>query len=171
MVAVFSLLIFNSPKLDKPHYGLVPAIGGTSHVRSPPSVGSLQEFLLPPPPVVPNPPAFPPFVKTYEVNPESLLPGVIENLTAVAHAWCIDNTTPTSTTVDVLGMLQTTTRAIRAVRNYVLSLPDESAGTIRSQFRSKILGPGKSINLPSSSSPDPLTLIRKCALGLPLQIL
>ena len=138
----------------------MPAIGGTSHVRSPPSVGSLQEFLLPPPPVVPNPPAFPPFVRTYEVNPESLLPGVIENLTAVAHAWCIDNTTPTSTTIDVLNILQTTTRAIRAVRNYVLSLPDESAGTIRSQFRSKILGPGKSINLPSSSSPDPHPEIR-----------
>jgi len=114
---------------------------------------------------VPNPPAFPPFVKTYEVNPESLLPGVIENLTVVAHAWCIDNTTtPSTTTIDVLGILQTTTRAIRAVRNYVLSLPDESAGTIRSQFRSKILGPEKSINLPSSSSPDPLTLIRKSAL-------
>jgi hypothetical protein len=112
---------------------------------------------------VPNPPVFPPFVKTYEVNPESLLPGVIENLTVVAHAWCIDNTT-TSTTIDVLGILQTTTRAIRAVRNYVLSLPDESAGTIRSQFRSKILGPGKSINLPSSSSTDPLSLIRKSAL-------
>ena len=142
----------------------MPAIGGPTHVRSPPSVGSLQEFLLPPPPVVPNPPAFPPFVKPYEVNPESLLPGVIENLTAVTHAWCINNTTPTSTTIDILGILQTTTRAIRAFRNYVLSLPDESAGTIRSQFRSKILGPGKSINLPSSSSPDPLTLIRKSAL-------
>ena len=63
-----------------------------------------------------------------------------------------------------MGILQTTTRAIRAFRNYVLSLPDESAGTIRSQFRSKIVGPGKSINLPSSSSPDPLTLIRKSAL-------
>ena len=72
--------------------------------------------------------------------------------------------TTTSTTIDVLGILQTTTRAIHAVQKYVLSLPDESAGTIRSQFRSKILGPGKSTNLPSSSSPDPLTLFRKSAL-------
>jgi hypothetical protein len=105
----------------------VPAIGGTSHVRSPPSVRTFQELLLPPSPIVPNPLVFPPFVKIYEVNPESLLPVVIENLTVVAHAWCIDNTTTT-------------------------------------WHHTIILGPGKSINLPSSTSQDPLTLIWKSAL-------
>ncbi|KAG7440104.1 uncharacterized protein BT62DRAFT_938301 [Guyanagaster necrorhizus] len=159
--------------LGKPVKGLVPALGGKSHIRNNSSLSSLPELRLPPTPVVPDPhgPAFLPFVKTYETDPESLLPGVVEDLTAVARAWRID--LPLNSEIlggesfDVLSLLKITTTAIRAVRNYVVSLPDESAGTIRAQFRSKVLGP-RAIRSPtqsqSGSSPDPLTLIRRSAL-------
>lgn len=115
---------------------------------------------------------------------------MVDDLTAVAQVWRIDqdadrdtgpshnpgllavdaNTTRTVTnsTFDVLGVLKTTTRAIRSIRNYLLSLPDESTGTIRAQFRPKSLGLNahKSTNTTSTSSsqPDPLTLIRRSAL-------
>ncbi|SJL06493.1 uncharacterized protein ARMOST_09832 [Armillaria ostoyae] len=159
--------------LGKSVKGLVPALGGKAHIRNNSSLGSLPELRLPPTPVIPDShgPAFPPFVKTYETDPESLLPGVVEDLSAVASAWRIDNPLNSELlggeSFDVLGVLKTTTAAIRAVRNYVVSLPDESAGTIRAQFRSKVLGP-KAIRLPSQSQsgspPDPLTLIRRSAL-------
>ncbi|KAG5651554.1 hypothetical protein H0H81_008264 [Sphagnurus paluster] len=169
--------------LSKPHHGLVPAIGGLSHVRTTPSVGS--QFELPPSPAIPPPQmqAFPPHVKTYDLDPESLLPGVVDDLAAVAQAWQIHTPSqppntqaslgvtataaPTSgASFDVLGVLKITTRTIRSIRNYLLSLPDESAGTIRANFRPKLLGPGKGQSnvVPSSTQPDPLSLIRKAAL-------
>ncbi|KAF8057589.1 hypothetical protein FPV67DRAFT_569965 [Lyophyllum atratum] len=164
--------------LDKPHHGLVPAIGGLTHIRTSPSIGS--HFELPPSPALPPPPQqlFPPHVKAYDIDPESLLPGVVNDLAAVAHAWQIDTNTQldaasnpklgatSSEAFDVLGVLKITTRTIRSIRNYLLSLPDESAGTIRANFRPKLLGPGKSQTntAPSSTQPDPLTLIRKSAL-------
>ncbi|KAF5376510.1 hypothetical protein D9615_008689 [Tricholomella constricta] len=169
--------------LNKPHHGLVPAIGGLTHIRTSPSIGS--HFELPPSPAIPPPQlvAFPPHVKAYDIDPDSLLPGVVNDLAAVAQAWQIDTATQppadpraslgvTSThtssgSFDVLGVLKITTRTVRSIRNYLLSLPDESAGTIRAHFRPKLLGPGKSqtATAPSSSTvPDPLTLIRKSAL-------
>ena len=142
---------------------------------------------------------FLPHVKTYEVDPESLLPGVIEDVIAVSLAWKLDNTTergrqdkpslqvPTTdrslaSLFDVLDVLKTTTRAIRSTRNYLLSLPDESVGANRAQFRSRIFEPRRQSTYPSAisssitaststatsdtSSPqsDPITLIRRSAL-------
>lgn len=138
-----------------------------------------MDFELPPSPAIPEirQPAFPPYVKTYETDPEAFLPGVVEDLTAVTHAWGVHNTrnshlhpnhpTPTSRVIDVLDMLKTTTHAIRSVRNYVIALPDESAGTLRTQYRNKVAAsaPVPKRNLAQSKSQlDPLSLIRKSAL-------
>ncbi|KAF8804155.1 hypothetical protein BYT27DRAFT_7194901 [Phlegmacium glaucopus] len=192
--------------LDKLHYALVPAIGGKEHVPTSPPL-DITDFPMPPSPAIPSPPAstFPPHVKTYEVDPESLLPVVIEDVIAVSLAWKLDNITergrqdqpslqvPTpdrslTGLFDVLEVLKTTTRAIRSTRNYLLSLPDESVGASRTQFRSKIFEPRRQPAQPlaaSSSTPiaassssttststantqssqsDPITLIRRSAL-------
>jgi hypothetical protein len=141
--------------------------------------------VLPPPPEVPTVarPAFPLHTKAYDTDPELLLPGVIDDLSAVASAWDLDggigiaqkdphallvpaSNKLTAASLDVLGILKITTRAIRSSRNYLVSLPDESAGTRRTNFRPHNLGPGKpQSNAVASSStrPDPLTLIRRSA--------
>lgn len=167
--------------LSKQHQGLVPAIGGMDHVRASPSIST--PLVLPPTTEVPIIafPAFSPQIKTYDTDPESLLPGVIDDLTAVASAWDLDDgmaaknsqglleptsNKPTGASLDVLGVLKITTRAIRSIRNYLVSLPDESAGTIRANFRPHNLGPGKpqpNAVASSSTQPDPLTLIRRSA--------
>ncbi|KAI5832635.1 hypothetical protein K523DRAFT_234704 [Schizophyllum commune Tattone D] len=151
------------------HKGLVPALGGTLHIRNTSSIS--REMLgmdLPPSPVIPPPieRQFPNVLK-FETDPDSLLPGVVEDLNAVSHSWAINETPPT-TPFDVLSALKITTRAVRAIRNYVLSLPDESAGTLRAQYRSKQLGPGaiKQKDLSREQQQDPLTLIRRSALSL-----
>ncbi|KAF7313247.1 hypothetical protein MKEN_01011400 [Mycena kentingensis (nom. inval.)] len=186
-------------KAGKSHHGLVPVFGGLTHSRTD-SNESLSIMDLPPSPAAPQHlvPVFPPYVKTYEMDPESLLPGVIDDLSDVAFVWRIDQPLPQQGSpnhlavagakhdvVEVLTVLKTTTRAIRSVRNYLLSLPDESAGTIRAQFRSRHL-PGSfrpavssslsKTNTASSSDlraagkekdkekEDPLSLIRKSAL-------
>ncbi|KAG9312487.1 hypothetical protein JVU11DRAFT_6874 [Chiua virens] len=156
---------------------LVPAIGGLASLKtSNPSLGSIMDFELPPSPVVPEArqPAFPPYVKAYETDPEAFLPGVVEDLTTVTRAWGIHNThgpssppTPSSRVIDVLDILKTTTHTIRSVRNYVIALPDESAGTLRTQYRSKVAAgaPVSKRNVAQSKSQlDPLSLIRKSAL-------
>ncbi|KAI6043631.1 hypothetical protein EDC04DRAFT_2890780 [Pisolithus marmoratus] len=88
---------------------------------------------------------FPPFVKTYQTDPDAFLPGVIDDLVATTH---------------------TTTRAIRSVRNYVIALPDESAGSLRNQYRNKITAgdPVRRNKSRQSTTPDPLSMIRKSAL-------
>ncbi|KAJ7641514.1 hypothetical protein FB45DRAFT_900390 [Roridomyces roridus] len=188
--------------LTKPHHGLVPVFGGLSISTN---VSTTNIMDLPPSPAIPHPqaPAFPPYVKTFEMDPESLLPSVIDDLSDVSFAWRIDQPVappqPSATdrlgvaglgppdSVDVLKVLKTTTRAVRSVRNYLLSLPDESAGTIRAHFRSRQTGSSlRPSTLSSSNSfgdlraaaskdkdahaaksaapPDPLALIRKSAL-------
>ncbi|KIJ67165.1 hypothetical protein HYDPIDRAFT_173830 [Hydnomerulius pinastri MD-312] len=166
---------------------LVPAIGGLSSLKvTKASLGSVREFELPPSPAIPEirQPAFPPFVKSYETDPEAFLPGVVEDLAAVARVWGIESTdgdgSPTpdpdllspssslsSSHFDVLGVLKTTTRAIRSVRNYVIALPDESAGTLRTQYRNKVASsppvPKRNAAQPKPQL-DPLSLIRKSAL-------
>lgn len=171
--------MYTSP-FSKNHQGLVPAIGGPTHVRTSPSISS--PFLLPPPPEVPTSahPTFSPHIKNYDTDPESLLPGVVDDLAAVAKTWDLDSENsekgsealadpaldrPTGS-LDILGVLKMTTRAIRSIRNYLLALPDESAGTIRANFRPHNLGPGKpqqNAVASSSTQPDPLTLIRRSA--------
>ena len=139
---------------------------------------------MPPSPAVPTISRQPysPHVKTYEVDPESLLPSVIEDVTAVAYAWKLNKPRNTDSpnlegSFDVLEVLKTTTRAVRSTRNYLLSLPDESATTIRAHYRPRSLGRGHasssthnnhSASAPSSSSSppiaDPIVLIRRSAL-------
>lgn len=173
--------------------GLVPAIGGKSHVKNV-SSKAIPEFQLPPSPAIPIPiqrPPFPPYIKTFETNPESLLPGVVDDLRVVTQAWALDlssggqseqnpdllgvedKSKSPATGIDVLSILKTTTHAIRSVRNYVLSLPDESTGEIRAQFRSSIAaGSNPTPKKPSPKSQqkdqnaDPLTLIRRSALDV-----
>jgi len=169
----------HSSPLKKPHQGLVPAIGGMSHIRTSPSIS--KPFVLPPSPKDP-PTAFPPHIKTYETDPESLLPGVIDDLAAVANVWGLDGSITnrdsqnllrpasdryTDAPLDVLGVLKMTTRAIRSTRNYLVSSPGESTGTIRANFRPHNLGPGKpqpNAIASSSTQPDTLTRIRRSAL-------
>ena len=160
--------------------GLVPAIGGKGHVPATPSITTLSDFVIPSP-SIPSPPKplFSPHIKNYDVDPESLLPGVIEDLISAAHAWKLEKSSPDEgpsdlqVPLDVLEVLKITTRAIRSTRNYLLSLPDESADTLRAQvqFRSRILGPisrePSSSNAPSTqgrTSPDPISRIRRSAL-------
>jgi len=167
--------------------GSVPAIGGISSIKTAKaSLGSVAEFDLPPSPAIPQvqQPLFPPFVKTYETDPEAFLPGVIEDLVAIADAWGLSSSKddksrrgpdlldphPSGTPgdhLDILSMLKITTRAIRSVRNYVIALPDGSAGTLRSQYRNKIAAspPQPKRNVPQQKAqPDPLSYIRKSAL-------
>ncbi|KAG1744915.1 uncharacterized protein EDB91DRAFT_1121603 [Suillus paluster] len=166
---------------------LIPAIGGISAARSAKaSLGSLLEFELPPSPAIPQiqQPAFPPFVKTYETDPEAFLPGVVEDLMAVADAWGLSSSKsdksrrdlgllsphssdPLRDRLDILNVLKITTRAIRSVRNYVIALPDDSAGTIRTQYRNKVAAnppqPKRNASQQKAQA-DPLSLIRKSAL-------
>ena len=158
----------------------VPAIGGLLALQTDTALEHVQEFELPPSPVVPpsRPPAFPLFAKTYETDPDAFLPGVIEDLVAATRVWGIQSrpyapstssspppSSSASDCIDVLNVLQTTTRTIRSVRNYVIALPDESAGTLRSQYRNKMAA-GDPIKRHKSKSPqpDPLSMIRKSAL-------
>ncbi|KAK7436904.1 hypothetical protein VKT23_018924 [Stygiomarasmius scandens] len=144
-----------NPLVDKPHYGLVPAIGGTniSVKTNNPSISSISDLNLPPTPVLPAPPTsiYTPHVKTLEVDPESLLPGVIEDLAAVSRAWHFDDdddeddanaSSDSSPHFNVLTNLQITTRAVRSIRNYLLSFPDEHTTITREDnFRSNRLTP------------------------------
>ncbi|KAH8813777.1 hypothetical protein DL96DRAFT_504119 [Flagelloscypha sp. PMI_526] len=165
---------------------LVPALGPLNH-RTSDSVDDPKSpaFELPPTPMVrsnPQPP-MPPHVRHYETDPETLLPGVVDDLTALVRVWHItadssaNNSSSSSDpkmlgatnergSFDVLATLKITTSAIRSIRNYVVSLPDEFTGSIREQYRAKTLTASK---LKASSAPlekDPLTLIRKSALEL-----
>ena len=169
----------NSPS-KKLSSQFVPAIGGLASLKtSKPSLGSITDFELPPSPAIPEirQPTFPPYVKPYQTDPQAFLPVVVEDLTAVTRAWSIHNTcnpppdhnpTPTARMIDILDILKTTTHAIRSVRNYVIALPDESAGTLRSQYRSKVAAgapvPKRNSAAQQRSQLDPLSLIRKSAL-------
>lgn len=137
-------------------------------------------------------PTFPPYVKTFEIDPENLRPGLIDDLESVIHVWRLnddsdltpssapDQDTKVSVTngdtnpsdnFDVLKALKITTHAIHSVRNYVVSLPSESSvvtGNPRQQYRPQHL-----TNLPAqkrhSSNPSStsvvLSRIRKAALS------
>ncbi|KAL0948317.1 hypothetical protein HGRIS_010907 [Hohenbuehelia grisea] len=156
---------------DKPRHGLVPAIGGLANISTE-SPGN-PEFNLPPSPAIPSAPQpqFVPHVKGYEADPESLLPGVVHDLSAVADAWDLPRTGSRSTPngpIDILHTLKLTTKAIRSIRNYSVSLPDESPSMLRAPFRPRTLGPGKSRPpVRPKAQPgqeDPLTTIRTHAL-------
>ena len=129
---------------------------------------------------------FPPYVKTIETDPENLRPGVIDDLISVASGWDLGpqqqrtaqdpnllgvrdkhQGRPSSST-DVLDLLKKTTRAVRSVRNYLVSLPDDhSVPQNRAHFRPNTLSssplPKRQVSQPNSPH-DPLTRIRGRAL-------
>ncbi|KAI0248527.1 hypothetical protein BJV78DRAFT_1235181 [Lactifluus subvellereus] len=167
--------------------GLVPAIGSlNAHTKGNPSLSSLPELDLPPSPVLPTQPLppFTPYVKTFEVDPENLRPGVTHDLTVVEDVWRLraddDAQYPdpgllsvhahtASSGFDVLRALKVTTHAIRSVRNYLLSLPDEDGGTThpRQCFRPTSLStsePQKRRVSSGTDRTDPLARIRRAAL-------
>ena len=105
-----------------------------------------------------------PHVKTSEVHPDTLLPGVISELSKLSEAWNID-AEPGSQPVDVLPLLRSTTRTIQTVRNYVLSLPDDSiSASVREQFTSNPRTASASTG--QITVDDPLSLIRRCSLNV-----
>jgi len=131
-------------------------------------------------------------VKTFEVDPENLRPGVTQDLTAVEDVWRLraDNISQTPDPsllsvhahrrnggggvggFDVLRALIVTTRAIRSVRNYLLSLPDEY-GVRRSQPRQTFRPASLSTSEPQkrrvssvTDRTEPLARIRRAALDV-----
>ncbi|KAI0290203.1 hypothetical protein BC826DRAFT_1092574 [Russula brevipes] len=161
--------------------GLVPAIGPlTTHIKGNPSLSSLPELELPPSPALPaqSLPAFPPYVKTFEGDPENLRPGITHDLSAVEDVWRLradDNAqAPDPSLLSAHPTRQTavTTHAIRSVRNYLLSLPDEHGGSRsqpRQSFRPASLSTSERQKRRVSAGAartDPLARIRRAALDL-----
>lgn len=130
--------------------GLVPALGPsiipTLEISGVSSSTSILE--LPPSPVVQtvSRPPYPQVERVYpQTDPDALKPGLIRDLEETEKAWSIgvdskEKEKPesgpqllTATNVkkqaensfEVLSVLQTTTRTIRSVRNYLVSLPDD----------------------------------------------
>ncbi|KAH9174165.1 hypothetical protein EDB89DRAFT_2228258 [Lactarius sanguifluus] len=100
--------------------GLVPAIGSLSaHIKANPLLSGLPELDFPPSPALlaPSFHPFTPYVKTFEVDPENLRPGVTLTCRSPNNGF------------DVLRTLNVTAHAIRSVRNYLLSLYNELGHT------------------------------------------
>ncbi|KAH9850908.1 hypothetical protein C2E23DRAFT_833362 [Lenzites betulinus] len=172
-----------SDPLQKPNSGLRPAIGGLHTLQN--RLSAAPNFVLPPSPAMPAAPqiSFPPYVKTFETDPESLRPGVIADLITVAAGWRLDPQEQqraeqdpnllgvgekSKASIDVLDLLKNTTRAVRSVRNYLVSLPDDSqVPQTRPHFRPQTLSssplPKRQVSQPNSPH-DPLTRIRGRAL-------
>lgn len=164
----------------------MPAIGGPLHVPHSPILDNVQEFYLPPSPAVPAfvRPPFPQIEKTYETDHENLRPGVIKDLELVSRVWALDFSGDPSADnpdvdkekailseeIDVLSTLKQTTHLIRSVRNYLLSLPDESPPShadTKPQFRPSSLNPTPIRRVVSNpASDDPLSRIRRSALDV-----
>ncbi|KAI0643279.1 hypothetical protein C8Q79DRAFT_978077 [Trametes meyenii] len=171
-----------SDPLQKPNSGMRPAIGGLQTLKN--RLSAAPTFVLPPSPAIPQAvqPSFPPYVKTFETDPANLRPAVIEDLISVSSGWSLEPGQQLATqdpnllgvgdknrgSVDVLDLLKNTTRAVRSVRNYLVSLPDESqVPQNRSHFRPQTLSssplPKRQVSQPNSPH-DPLTRIRGRAL-------
>ncbi|KAG9045332.1 hypothetical protein FS837_006495 [Tulasnella sp. UAMH 9824] len=130
--------------------GLVPALGPsiipTLEISGVSSATAILE--LPPSPVVQtvSRPPYPQVERVYpQTDPDALKPGLIRDLEETEKAWSIgaDSKEKEKTesgpqlltasnvkkqaenSFEVLSVLQTTTRTIRSVRNYLVSLPDD----------------------------------------------
>lgn len=152
-------------------------------------------FELPPSPAVPVP-SRRPFhtrVKSYETDPDELLPELIKDLEAVSDIWALGTSgqrveqtpvaesstaasvgSPTTAAravmlspLDILAVLKLTTTAVRSVRNYLVVLPDDydyNYSPPHDTFQSPSLSPrSKPVPLPRQSD-TPLNLIRQVAL-------
>ncbi|OCB91513.1 hypothetical protein A7U60_g1248 [Sanghuangporus baumii] len=157
----------------KENKGLVPAIGSSTNRPLRPSLSSIQEFHLPPSPAVPvfTRSPYPSIARTYEVDPENLKPGVVRDLEAVSECWKLSgNDNNLEQGLDVLSALRLTTQLIRSVRNYSVSLPDDSIALQpnKQQFRPNSLQPvpmKRVISNPNGTS-DPMARIRRLALDV-----
>ena len=155
--------------------GLVPAIGGPANRPLNPSLGSIQEFHLPPSPAAPafKKLLFAPVDKR-DVDHESLKPGVIKDLETVAETWGLPSGGGASesldTKLDVLHSLRVTTQLVRSVRNYCVSLPDyaNTPEPEKPKFRPNNLQPAPVRRVVSASNPasDPQARIRRSALDV-----
>ncbi|KZS95236.1 hypothetical protein SISNIDRAFT_452590 [Sistotremastrum niveocremeum HHB9708] len=187
----------------KPSSNARPALGSfDSHKQTTDDHSILEEpdFIFPETPAPPSihAPSFPPFVKTYEVDPDQLRPAMIDDLDVVARTWRLppsppsvpssssapsdflspvrNHRSPTKDYFDILTALKVTTRAIRSVRNYLISLPDDESGPVhrapQREFQPHTLKPKiptRSVSNPDhnpSSSSTPLARIRRSALDL-----
>ena len=176
--------------------GYVLAIGGHAKSSSVTSSGVPEiRFELPPSPAVPVPPRKPfhERVKSYETDPDELLPVLVKDLEAISDVWALgtsdqrveqtpvaesssaahlESPTPAARAVmlsslDILAVLRSTTTAIRSVRNYLVVLPDDYdySSSPPNIFLSPSLSPRNNpVPLPRQSSDTPLTLIRQIAL-------
>ncbi|EIN04477.1 hypothetical protein PUNSTDRAFT_128318 [Punctularia strigosozonata HHB-11173 SS5] len=167
--------------LEKKNLGLVPALGGiVSGINTGLALPTSHSGLaLPPTPVVPTivPPPFEHHVRSVETDPETLKPGVIDDLASIAHTWGLSSTAPTTSSsapgspahFDVLAALKLTTQGIRAVRNYVLALPSDTVVALRDEFRSRVTASAPALKRQTSrdtAERDPLALVRRAALDL-----
>ena len=157
-------------KLQKKGY--VPVIGGPAR-RPTKSFFAIPTFTRRP---------YPRIEKSYELDPETLKPGVIEDLESVSTAWGLSSDRDDNRLVvgkgkskvtgefDVLSTLKRTTHLIRSVRNYLVSLPDDAGipEAEKAQFRPRTFSPAPMKRVVSSSSPasDPLSRIRRSALDV-----
>lgn len=169
--------------MQKPNSGLRPAIGGLQTLKN--RLSAAPDFVLPPSPAMPTAPriTFPPYVKTFETDSDNLRPGVIEDLITVASGWNLGPQQQATAeqdpnllgvgggsrnSIDILDLLKNTTRAVRSVRNYLVSLPDDAqAPQNKPHFRPHTLSssplPKRQVSQPNSPH-DPLTRIRGRAL-------
>ncbi|EJD38347.1 hypothetical protein AURDEDRAFT_139582 [Auricularia subglabra TFB-10046 SS5] len=187
-----------NPLEKKLNKNLVPALGPALAHLAPSALPTIvADFDLPPSPMIPPPRVQQPFAafeRTYEVDPEALKPGVLDDLAAVVRVWGLDASalpvasddadapTPTQRSLspvppspsgprpefNVLNALKSTTRAIRSVRNYVLALPDEVVHKTSRPFRPGSLAhapaPPPKKHAAKSGSGD--ALVRKAALDV-----
>lgn len=154
--------------------GLVPAIGGPANRPLRPSLGSIQEFHLPPSPAAPvfRRQLIPPVDRSYVVDHESMKPGVINDLETVSETWHLSSRgnepDALEATLDVLHSLRATTQLVRSVRNYCVHLPDFSntPEPEKPKFRPNNLQPAPVKRIVSSSDSDPQARIRRYALDV-----
>jgi hypothetical protein len=79
--------------------------------------------------------------RPYNVDPEVLKPGVIDNWDAVPRAWLLPPSVPPveDGALDVLAALQTPTHAICHVRNYTVAFLEADTHSAREEgYRSKV---------------------------------
>jgi hypothetical protein len=176
--------------------GYVLAIGGHAKSSSVASSGIPEiRFELPPSPAVPIPPRKPfhEHIKSYETDPDELLPELVKDLEAVSDIWAlgtseqrieqtavaesnsaarVDSPPQAARAVmlsplDILAVLKSTTTAVRSVRNYLVVLPEhhDYSSSSADAFRSPSLSPrNRPVPLPRQSSDTPLNIIRQVAL-------
>ncbi|KAG8903428.1 hypothetical protein FRB99_003323 [Tulasnella sp. 403] len=156
--------------------GLVPALGPsivpTVEISASSPISPRTSWELPPSPVIPTVerPPYPTVDRVYpQTDPDNLKPGLIRDLEETEKAWALnpDITADSASKgphlltaanvkkssdefFDVLSVLQTTTKTIRSVRNYLVSLPEDyhTQGAQEENTRDRL---GSSLRGPATS--------------------